>query len=36
MDLTNAEKREVKDDSGWVDEVPSAELGNSGREAGLE
>lgn len=27
---------EVRGDSGWVDDVPLAKLGNTGREAGLE
>lgn len=36
MDLRDAENGEVKDDSRWVDDVPFAELGNTGREAGLE
>ena len=36
MDLRDAENGEVKDDCSWVDGVPFAELGNTGRGAGLE
>lgn len=31
MDLKDAESTDVKDDSGWVDDVPSDELSKRGR-----